>query len=148
MTLEVYRLYNYVAKYDEGFRVEEDYAYLFLQNDEEGVNAVTCVRDMGKSKFFPFFGDWSIHYAGRSEIRKMKDGKLVLIIPRICEDDEICYCNIKADIGEKGKFIKKGFGRRELNIPDNLNINRKTFNFLEKLWNGVLRKYTFVEESE
>lgn len=147
MTVKVYELKNYVGRYSDGYVCVKDKAYLFLQDDDDVRCAVICVRD-SNPYVLPSYVDWSVHYARPRDMMILSEERIRLHIPAFEKEQEVLWCTITADIVCEGSFVKKGLFRRKLNVPDDLSMGKRTFEFVEKLWDGVLEKYEFVSEGE
>lgn len=130
--IRIYKLKNYVAEYEDGYKIVVDTAYLFVDSDYG--QCITAAYD--KNDDSPLVDDmhWSVHFCDKyDEIYEVNAHDIHIIFNASLGDMSFGRCEIKADIECKGTF-GKGFTMFDLET------------FIEDLRDGYIEDFEFTPE--
>lgn len=130
--IRIYKLKNYVAEYEDGYKVVSDTAYLFVDSDHG--QCITAAYDENDDSPLVYDMHWSVHFCDKyDEVYEVNAHDIHIIFQAGLGDMSFGRCEIKADIESKGTF-GKGFYTTHL----------KTF--LENLRDGYIENFEFTPE--
>lgn len=130
--IRIYKLKNYVAEYEDGYKVVSDTAYLFVDSDHG--QCITAAYDENDDSPLVYDMHWSVHFCDKyDEVYEVNAHDIHIIFQAGLGDMSFGRCEIKADIESKGTF-GKGFYTTHL----------KTF--LENLRDGYIEDFEFTPE--